>query len=248
MSQSREVLVVEDDLATRTLLETILRRSAAKTTMASDGAAAITLLEARSFDLVILDLMMPHVGGFDVIDYLKTAPRRPPVIVCTAAGPAMTRDLPTDIVSAVMRKPFDIVELMEKVNAFAGRPSAPIDLPHVLIVDDDSDARFVIRAMAGPADVIEAEGGEEALTLVRNSRPDVIFLDLQMPGMSGEELLAQLRDEPATASIPVVIVTSKKLTEPEREHLLRYCSAFIYKGDLSRERLSDVLRVVLRRE
>lgn len=247
MSNVREVLVVEDDVATRTLLYTILRRSGTKTTMASDGAAGIALLEERAFDLVILDLMMPHVGGFHVIDYLKTAARRPPVIVCTAAGPAMTRDLPTDVVSAVLRKPFDILELMEKVNELAGRPPAPIDLPRVLIVDDDSDARFVIRAMAGPAEVIEAGGGEEALGLVQNVRPDVIFLDLQMPGMSGEEVVAQLRNDPATASIPVVIVTSKKLNQSERDQLMRFCSAFIYKGDLSRDRLSDVLRVVMRR-
>lgn len=248
MPNLREVLVVEDDVATRTLLETILRRSGTKTTMASEGAAGIALLEEREFDLVILDLMMPHVGGFQVIDYLKTAARRPPVIVCTAAGPAMTRDLPSDVVNVVLRKPFDILELMEKVDALAGRPSAPIELPRVLIVDDDSDARFVIRAMAGPADVIEAEGGEEALRLVRDTRPDVIFLDLQMPGMSGEELLTQLRNAPSTASIPVVVVTSRKLKEAEREQLLQFCSAFIYKGDLSRDRVNDVLRIVMRRE
>lgn len=242
----RQVLIVEDDQATRTLLETILRRSGLASVPASDGGRAIALLKERSFDLIILDLMMPHVGGFDVLDYVAGLEQKPPVIVCTAAGPAMTKKLPQDLVSAVLRKPFDIVELMESVTRLAGAAPARMNLPRVLIVDDESDARYRIRALAGPAEVLEAETAEDAMRLVREHRPDVILLDLLLPGMSGEEMLQQLRRDDATSSIPVVVVTGRRLSEDDRRSLDQYCSAVIYKGDLTAERMRDALRVMLK--
>ena len=248
MTDQRQVLIVEDDHATRMLLETILRRSGVTATSAADGGRAIELLEDQKFDLVILDLMMPHIGGADVIRHLAGATRRPPVIVCTAAGVAATRDLPREIVSAVLRKPFDIVELMATVAELTNRETEreTTTLPRVLIVDDESDARFVMRTLAGPAEVLEAESGEEALQLVREHRPDAILLDLMLPGISGEDLLQQLRSDPSTSAIPIIVVTARQLSEEDRSHILRFCSAFIQKSDLTREHLHEVLHVVLK--
>ena len=248
MTDQRQVLIVEDDHATRTLLETILRRSGIFPVSAGEGGRAIELLEERAFDLVILDLMMPQVGGVEVLRHLANVERRPPVIVCTAAGPGATRELPRDVVSAVFRKPFDIVELMAAVGKLTERhpqQDAPT-LPRVLIVDDESDARFVMRTLAGPIEALEAESGEEAQALVRQHRPDAILLDLMLPGISGEDLLQQLRSDPATSAIPIIVVTARSLSEKDRSHLLRFCSAFIQKSDLTRQRLHDALRVVLK--
>lgn len=114
------ILIVEDDSATQTLLQTIFRRRGFSTTTAPDGRDAITLLDRNRYDLVILDLMMPAVGGAEVLDHLRTSERRPPIVVCTAAGPRATQDLPRDIVSAVIRKPFDISELLGVVDTVLG--------------------------------------------------------------------------------------------------------------------------------
>jgi CheY-like chemotaxis protein len=245
MVATRHVLVVEDDEATRLLLQTILRRHGIATTMAPNGARGIELLEEQAFDLVILDLMMPHVGGVHVIEYLSTASRKPPVIVCTAAGPNATRDLSPEIVKAVLRKPFDIVELVERVVSLTGPGARPQSLPRLLIIDDDSDARFILRSFAEPAEVTEAEDGHAALRLVRELQPDAIFLDLNMPGMGGEEVLRQLRADEATVSIPVVIVTSQKFSQEDRDRLLLHGAGYIYKGDLSRERVRETLARLL---
>ena len=112
----KHALIVEDDEATQKLLETLLKRSGLATTIASNGMAAIELLSAVVYDVVILDLMMPHVAGEDVIAFLAGREPRPPVIVCTAAGPKATADLDRRVVKGLVRKPFDIQELAQLVE------------------------------------------------------------------------------------------------------------------------------------
>lgn len=81
----------------------------------------------------------------------------------------------------------------------------------VLVVDDDADTRFMFRLILEPAghDVVEAADGEAALEFISpNSLPDVITTDLSMPILNGEGLIARLRSEPRTASIPIVVVSA----------------------------------------
>ncbi|MDJ0848040.1 MAG: response regulator [Myxococcota bacterium] len=85
-------------------------------------------------------------------------------------------------------------------------------IERVLIVDDDEDVRQICEIAArklGQWEVSLASGGEEALARVRAERPDVILLDVMMPGMDGPKTLSLLRDDPATADIPVIFLTAK---------------------------------------
>jgi DNA-binding response OmpR family regulator len=116
MNDDTPVLVVDDDPPTQKLLETLMRRQGFGARIVSDGAEAIDCLRDGEFACVILDLMMPAVGGIDVIDYLAAERRRTPVIVCTAAGGRSTDGLDRSIVRAIVRKPFDIDELAALVT------------------------------------------------------------------------------------------------------------------------------------
>lgn len=113
---TRTILIVEDDPPTQMLLETLVQRYGYATETATDGSAAIDLLGARDYAVVILDLMMPRVGGTAVIDYLSRAQKRVPVVVCTAAGAGKIAEIDTSVVAAVVRKPFDIEALMATIN------------------------------------------------------------------------------------------------------------------------------------
>jgi signal transduction histidine kinase len=111
-------------------------------------------------------------------------------------------------------------------------------LEKALIVDDVVTDRYVIRgtlAAIGQFVIIEAERGVEALSLARQERPDVIFLDLLMPDMSGFEILKRLKSDAETRNIPVIIHTSKILDEEERGLLLGASAAILLKGNRSRE-------------
>lgn len=85
----------------------------------------------------------------------------------------------------------------------------------ILVVDDNRDSLFITRGILEPKgyEVIEATSGEEALELVRQSPPDLVLLDIMMPGMSGLEVLQKLKEQYETARIPVILVTAKTADE-----------------------------------
>jgi DNA-binding response OmpR family regulator len=117
------VLVVDDDAPIRALVTRVFARRGDKVQSAVDGEAAIECLKTHSFDLVVLDLMMPRTDGFGVLAYLETLDgNRPKIIVMTAAVPGLVDKVPSDIVLGVLGKPFDLqslVNLAEK--AFPAR-------------------------------------------------------------------------------------------------------------------------------
>lgn len=237
------MLVVDDDEPTRGLLRAVLGRSGYATEMASNGGDAIDLLRKKPYAAVILDMMMPRVGGPDVIEYLSTSGSPIPVVICSAAGPAALSGFDPAVVKAVVRKPFDVNEFMDAVTGVARASTQPI---RVLVVDDDERARYTLRAFLGPAEVIESETGEIALGILRQKPLDMVLLDLILPGAQGEEILQQIGETEELRDIPVVVVTSRVLTADERAGLMKHAVAVIYKGDLSREKIQEAIAQALK--
>ena len=101
------VLIADDEDLIRNLLRTIIGRKGCDVTVAADGAEALALLDRRVFDLLVLDLMMPVVNGYDVLAHLATMKKRPTVLVVTAMTGERFLDLDSKIVTAILRKPFD---------------------------------------------------------------------------------------------------------------------------------------------
>lgn len=117
-----DVLVVEDDAAIRRLLSVTLRHQGLQVTTARDGFEAIEQLKQRKFRVLILDLMMPRVTGWEVIDWLKHEPAEKPqsVIVVSATNREIIRELEPEVVNAIVFKPFDVNELASYVKACCG--------------------------------------------------------------------------------------------------------------------------------
>jgi CheY-like chemotaxis protein len=113
------VLVVDDDEPTQNLLRTVLRRCGYASDIAANGAQAIVRLRAASYAAVILDMMMPEVGGRAVIEFLSATPNPVPVVICSAAGPSALTGFDPAVVKAIVRKPFDIDELVAAVTGVA---------------------------------------------------------------------------------------------------------------------------------
>ena len=107
------VLVAEDDEAVRGLLATTLRRRRMEVQLARNGDEALQSLERERWDVLVLDLMMPQVNGWEVMDWLSAHPERRPtsVIVVSATDRDLLRDLDTSVVNAIIFKPFDVMQL-----------------------------------------------------------------------------------------------------------------------------------------
>lgn len=115
MEQLHRVLIVDDDDSIRNLLLTLLRRRAMTCDGAADGEEAVALLEDQKYSLILLDLMMPKMDGFQVIRELRMRGNTTPIVVVTAAGQARVSTLDPNQVKAVLSKPFEISQLVDTV-------------------------------------------------------------------------------------------------------------------------------------
>lgn len=150
---------------------------------------------------------------------------------------------------SMISKPFTGDQLSDAVSvAVAGVRDAEAGRgrPYrVLVVDDDMDSRRVAATFLKDfqLEVVEAPDGETGLVAMRVQRPDVVVLDLMMPVLDGFGVLAAMRADPSLATIPVVVLTAKDLTEGERQFLARTAMRVLQKGE---HRLTDVAALVLR--
>jgi signal transduction histidine kinase/CheY-like chemotaxis protein len=127
-----------------------------------------------------------------------------------------------------------VIDRLAALRAIEQRATIEI----ALIVDDEERDRYLIKAALsalGAFDVVEAERGEEALLLARTHQPDVIFLDLNLPDMSGFEILDVLKSEEKTRNIPVIIHTSEVFNDEKHRRLNKDTVAILTKGSKSRE-------------
>jgi CheY-like chemotaxis protein len=137
-------------------------------------------------------------------------------------------------------KPIERQWLLDKLKALV-----PVET--ILIIDDEEADRYTFKKLlAGTRyTVIEAADGPEGLRRAREEGPQVIFLDLIMPEMSGFEVLDELKSDPATRDIPVVIYTGKDLEEEERRRLMEGAVAVLSKVTTSREEAIAQIREAL---
>ena len=105
------VLIVDDDRSIRQLLRVITEKSGLITDEAADGNECLAMTKRHEYDLILLDLSMPGANGFDVIDKLHGRTDKPAVIVVTAMSRWVFEDLDPDVVTCIVRKPFDIASL-----------------------------------------------------------------------------------------------------------------------------------------
>jgi CheY-like chemotaxis protein len=123
-----------------------------------------------------------------------------------------------------------------------------VKIEKILIVDDDEDIRLVTEFSArriGNWEVVTAASGEEALVLALSERPDVILLDVMMPRLDGPTTMAKLREEPATAGIPVIFLTAK-VQQYEIEGYLADGARGVICKPFDATSLPDEIRCILR--
>jgi CheY-like chemotaxis protein len=187
---------------------------------------------------VILDILLPgeEEASWRWLSEVKAKDAALPVVVVShAKDERKALSLGAD---ACFDKPLAreaLLAALERLITAGGDPVA-------LIIDDDDAARYVIRrSLRRPMRFEEARDGASGLALASRCHPGVIFLDLSMPGMHGEEVLTRLKADPATARIPVVIVTSHDLDAGMRRRLAGRAGAILQKRDISVESLGRAL-------
>jgi DNA-binding response OmpR family regulator len=206
----RHILVVEDDRDIAELISRSLATSGYEVTVASRARDAIEQARTRQPDLITLDIYLPDADGFEVLQRLKTdsATASIPVVIVSVM-PDQREGLRLGAVD-YLTKPIDPARLVFSVNRVLHGPGK------VLVVDDDRDTRDLLQAALEQRGftVVLTSSGKRAVMLARQENPDLILLDLKLPGMDGYEVLQRLKGLSDTADIPVVVITGS-LTDEE---------------------------------
>jgi CheY-like chemotaxis protein len=130
-------------------------------------------------------------------------------------------------------KPIDGDRMIRKLAELSKR--GPV--ARILVIDDDEQARYLIRRLltGAPYTVFEASDGQSGLDLARTQKPDVILLDFLLQQETAFDVIDDLKADPATRAIPIIIQTAKTLDEAERAKLERETASILKKQSLSRE-------------
>jgi signal transduction histidine kinase/DNA-binding response OmpR family regulator len=233
LPQHQPILVLEDDRQTLFLYEKYLRGSGFQVIPARTVEEARATLSRVRPSAIVLDIMLEGETSWTFLHDLKTneATRDIPALVVTVTDrEEKARALGAD---EFFTKPVERDWLLGKLNQLARVAS----VDSLLVIDDDEVSRYLIKKhLEGTSfRVHEAENGAEGVRLARQLLPEVILLDFVMPGMSAFDVLDELKRDPSTRKIPVIIHTSHTLAAEERTRIEADASAILSKQSLSRE-------------
>jgi len=238
------ILVVEDDENSSELLTVTLTGAGYRVIPVYNGRKALAVAKRLKPFAITLDIMLPGMDGWDVLKYLKYDSETSdiPVIVVSMLDAAEV-GFSLGVVDYFV-KPVEKRTLIAALNTL--KDALEIDMPKVLVVDDDPDAVELVASMIGPVgfEVIRAYGGEEGISKSFSEHPDVLILDLMMPDVSGFDVVSRLKTDPATRNIPIIICTSR---DPTSEDIIRLRSDVISvmcKGEFAREELVNEIKKV----
>lgn len=223
-SESFSLLIVDDNAMNRDMLARRLEREGYNITTATGGEEALKLVHEQEFDLILLDILMPDIDGYKVLEQLKAddRTREIPVVMLTAVHEmdSVVRCFEMGV-EDYLTKPFNIPFVKSRISSCLrsatvkentkGRESKPEDKDHhLLIVDDNAMNRDMLarRLEREGYHITTAAGGRQALELVGGGRFDLILLDILMPDMDGYEVLEKLKNNDATREIPVIMLTA----------------------------------------
>jgi signal transduction histidine kinase len=239
----KTILLVDDNRNMRKLLRYQFQRWGYRVLEAASGREALEMVHRNHVDLVTLDLMMPTMSGYDLLGMLSDDP--------------VTKDTPILIISVVedrekgillgasdyLTKPFREEALVEKVRALLGE-----EKNSVLVVDDDPAVvealRMQLEGKGFHVDV--ARDGDEAVRSLERQVPDLVILDIIMPGRNGQEVLRWIRNEARTADLPVVVLTGHPMMVEQNEELIHLGIDAHFKKSEGLSALYEMVDSVLR--
>ncbi len=234
------VLVVEDDRSSADLLRVYLEDAGYDIVVARDGAEGLELARRLEPGVVILDILLPGLNGWELLTRLKgdAATAAIPVVIASmlderGAGFALGA-------AEYLVKPVDRDDLLDALTRCVVPPG---ERRTVLAIDDNARDLDLVEAALAPEGwtVVRAGGGAEGVRLARSERPAVVLLDLLMPEVDGFEVVEHLRSDPLVADIPIVVLTARDMTAADRERLNGRVSFLARKGAFGRAELVELV-------
>jgi HAMP domain-containing protein/CheY-like chemotaxis protein/signal transduction histidine kinase len=267
----RKLLVVEDDDVQRMSVVELIGNGDVHTTAVATGEEALSLLKAERFDCMVLDLRLPDMSGFDLIEKLQSDLGRYDLPIIVYTGKELTRKEELHlkrVADAIIVKEASSPErLLAETALFLHRVEADLPEPKrrmlekfhrtdpvlagrkVLVVDDDVRNIFALTSAleAHHMEVVHAENGQEGIDLLKASPGvEAVLMDIMMPEMDGYEAITAIRQMEEFKQLPIIALTAKAM-KADRDHCLEVGASDYISKPLDIDQLLSLLRVWLYR-
>ncbi|MDZ8081136.1 MAG: response regulator [Nostoc sp. DcaGUA01] len=246
-SGDRVLLIIEDDDKFARILLDMARQQGFKGIVALQSKQGLALAQQFEPNAIMLDIHMPEMDGWTVLDRLKHNPvtRHIPVHILSV-DERQQRGLKLGAITYLQKpvSPEALNEVLTEIKSFIER-----QVKNLLIVEDDPRQAQSIIELIGNGDVHStAVGtGAEALQILRSQHFDCMVLDLGLPDMTGFALIEQIKLEPRLTKLPIIVYTGKELSRQEETQLRGLAETIIIKNVRSPERLLDETALFLHR-
>lgn len=239
-----DILVADNDMVSRQRIEPFLKRAGYEVVYVDNGPRALEKASNLQPLAMLIDAHLPASGAPALIKELRKDPRTRdiPLVVLAAA------DAPPVAVAdcEVLTKPIDrqqLVQLMVRYDLMADTKRAKKMPANVLLIDDDLQAISLVKAVLKPFNVrISAvDNGRAGIEQALRNKPDLVILDLVMPGADGFEVIAALRRDKDIGRIPILVHTAKVLTAEDRQKLDGKVESIVEKAQFQPERFLELL-------
>lgn len=267
----KKILIIEDDIFLGDVLLQKLKSNGFAATLARDGASGLKAIRDIKPDLVLLDIILPQMNGYEVLEEQRKDEtiRSIPVIVISNSGQPVeiNRALALGVKDYLVKAQFDPEEVLEKVRIQLGEgqniakaaersvevasaaapPNSALKGKKIMWVEDDSFLSDLIarKLSALGAILLHAENGEAAGRLLENEKPDLILLDILLPGIDGYEVLKKIKANPAQKSIPVILLSNLGQREEVEKGKLLGAARFLIKATVTLDEIVEEIHAVL---
>jgi CheY-like chemotaxis protein/signal transduction histidine kinase/CHASE3 domain sensor protein len=240
------VVIVEDDKNFANILQDYARDHGYKSIMVYEGTRAVeTVKEARP-DAVILDIMLPGKDGWQILKELKAHPETMHIPVhLMSAGEAAANRVRKEGAISFLKKPIN-TETLDKLFADIMLQSGT-KFTQILLVEDHRAQSQALKDMMQSQGITvdQAFDGESAFRMLHENEYQCVILDLNLPDISGLDLLDKIKEVDRFASLPVVVNTAMELDKTSVNRLMQYANAMVIKTNKSADRLIDEVNLFL---
>lgn len=247
------VLIIDDNAMNVDITQELLEPAGISVLAAENAVRGISIMQDYKPDLVLLDLLMPHLNGFETALVIKTDPeiQNIPLIAFTALATPEDREKALEAgcqdvilkpintetflstIKSYLKVDFNVLESsLDKVKSEATPLPFSIERSHTILIVDDNPMNVDILKEATTAigqNALSAYNGQEALHQIQEIKPDLILLDIMMPEMNGYTVMDILKSQPDTANIPVIIISALDRIEDRVQGLLKGSQDYITK-------------------
>ena len=260
---AKKILLIEDEQVLADVLDAKLKKEGYETNVAYEGEDGYNKLVEWKPDLVLLDIVLPKMNGYEILEKMQSAGNKTPVIIISNSGQPVEieRTKKLGAVDYLVKTQFDPAEVIIKVNNYLNQSESPTPKPvsatnetakknvKVLLVEDDKFLRDICgtKLIKEGFDIMEAIDGQEVIQILEKEKPNVILLDIVLPSVNGFEILTKIRSHsnPEIAKTQVLMLSNLGQDDDVKKAMELGASDYLIKSNFTTQEITDKIKKTL---